>query len=68
MPIYAPDLSFKLFSHRRALGCRLYNDDHALRTIIVLFLLDLLAFSASEASAFALDRAYAGLRIYRQNH
>ena len=65
MPVYPADLSFKLFAHRGALGCRLYYDDDALRTVIVLYLLDLLDFSASEASAFALNRVSAGIWIYR---
>lgn len=67
VPIHATNLSFKLFPHRRALVRRLYYDDHALRPVIVLYLLDLLGFSASEASAFAPDCASARLWIYRQN-
>ncbi|MEY3631542.1 MAG: hypothetical protein RL408_1096 [Bacteroidota bacterium] len=67
MPLHAFDLSIKLFSHRRALVCRLYHDDHAIRAIIVLLLVDLLGFSASEASAFTLDRPVARLWIYREN-
>ena len=67
VPLYPPDLSFELFSHRGALVCRVHHDDHALCTVIVLFFFDLLGFSASEASAFALDCASAGIRIYRKN-
>ena len=67
VPLHAFDLSIKLFSHRGALVCRVHHDDHALCTVIVLFFFDLLGFSASEASAFALDRASAGIRIYRKN-
>lgn len=67
VPIHATNLSFKLFPHRRALVRRLYHDDHAIRAVVVLYLLDLLGLSASEASAFAPDCASARLWIYRQN-
>lgn len=66
MPLYPTDLSFKLFAHRWALVRGVHHDDHAVCAIVVLFFFDLLDFSASEASAFALDRASAGIWIYRQ--
>ena len=68
MPLHAFNLPIKLFPYRRALVRRVYHDDHALRAIIVLLLINLLDFSASEASAFALDRPVAWLWIYRENY
>ena len=68
MPVHAIDLPFELFPDRRTLVCWLYHDDDALCPVVVSYLLDLLGFSASEASAFALDRASPGIWIYRENH
>jgi hypothetical protein len=68
MLIHAANLSFELFPNRGALVSRVYHDDHALCAVIVPNFSDLLGFSASEASAFALDCACAGLWIYRETH
>ena len=67
MPLHAFDLSIELFAHRGALVRWFHHDDHALCSVIMLYLIDLLGFSASEACAFALDCASAGIRIYRKN-
>lgn len=68
MPLHAFDLPIKLLSYRGALVRRVHHDDHALRAIIVLLLINLLDFSASEASAFAFDRPITWVWIYRENH
>jgi hypothetical protein len=67
VPLYPTDLSFELFAHCRTLVRRVHHDDDAVRAVIVFDFLDLLDFSASEASAFALDRASAGIWIYWEN-
>lgn len=65
VPVHAIDLPFELFPDRRTLVCWLYHDDDALCTAVMPYLLDLLGFSASEASAFTLDRVSARLWFYR---
>ena len=67
VPVHAFDLPFKLFFNCRTLVCWLYHDDDALCAVVVSYFLDLLDFSASEASAFAPNRASAGIWIYREN-
>ena len=67
VPLHAFDLSIKLFAHRGALVRRVHYDDHALCAVIVLFFFDLLGFSASEESAFTLNRASARIWIYQEN-
>ncbi len=68
VPLHAFDLSIKLLAHYRALVRWFHHDDHALCSVIVFYFFDLLGFSASEASAFALDCASARIRIYRENN
>lgn len=65
MPLYVANLSFELFACRRTLVCWVHYDDDALCPVIMPYIPDLLGFSASEASAFALDRVSARLWIYR---
>lgn len=65
MPVHAIDLPFELFPDRRTLVCWLYHDDDALCTAVMPHFPDLLGFSASEASAFTLDRVSARLWFYR---
>jgi len=65
VPVHAIDLPFELFPDRRTLVCWLYHDDDALCTAVMPHFPDLLGFSASEASAFTLDRVSARLWFYR---
>ena len=65
VPVHAIDLPFELFPDSRTLVRWLSDDDDALRPVIMPYIPDLLDFSASEASAFTLDRVSARLWFYR---
>lgn len=65
VPVHAIDLPFELFPDSRTLVRWLSDDDDALCPVIMPYIPDLLDFSASEASAFTLDRVSARLWFYR---
>ena len=65
VPVHAIDLPFELFPDSRTLVRWLSDDDDAVCPVVMPYIPDLLGFSASEASAFTLDRVSARLWFYR---
>lgn len=65
VPVHAIDLPFELFPDSRTLVRWLSDDDDAVCPVVMPYIPDLLGFSASEASAFTLDRVSTRLWFYR---